>query len=419
MFITEPIIKKIFLLLEQGEFKYPIKLIFANGKTYQNLPGKVEMTIIFKRGLAEWAVVFQGHVGFVEAYMKGWIDIEGKDALRELVRMSVNLFSTTNSRTRMQDTPLVKLKNMIFQIKTNNTSFQQTRRNQEFHYDLPAEFFHLMLGDTYGYTEGYYENGNETLDEAQHKKYDYICKKLRLEKGNRLIEVGGAYGYMSVLAAEKYGAEVVNYGLAHEQNRIMQALIDKKGLNDKVKIVNKDHRELKNEPNTYDRFVSIGVHECAGKDCQRAWIESIAVALKPGGIGLISCCTNMNTHPDDYLINKYIFPGGYIPVLAQMLELLEEYGLTVVDTENLRLHYARTMEEWYRRFNEHWSEIQKIDPKIFTESFRKIWSVWLCGSFESFRAEHDRLNLSHITFTKGKNKDYYPLTRDFLYQKGV
>jgi len=253
------------------------------------------------------------------------------------------------------------------------------------------------------------------LDQAQHNKFNYICRKLKLKPGIKMVEVGSGYGYMSILAAEKYGADVVNYGLVEEQNRIMRQWVSERKLNHKIKIVEKDHRELSNEPNTYDRYVSIGVYDMAGKDCHRDWIKGIAQSLKPGGIGLISTTGRMHSEPTDYFITKYIFPGAYCPSLAETLQLMEDYELTVLDIENLKYHYYLAINEWYERFIKSWDTIVKINPKLFNEQFKRKWSVYLLGSSEVFRTEHTNMSVYHIVFVKGKAQGFYSLTRDFLY----
>ena len=156
------------------------------------------------------------------------------------------------------------------------------------HYGLPFEFFRLLLGDDCFYAEGYWCEGATTLAEAQRQRCDYICRKLMLRRGDRLVEVGSGWGGMAMVAADTYGADVVNYGLVPEQNRVMQERLELHGLTDRVRIVERDHRDLMQEPAVYDRYLSVGVYEHAGFAGQPRWIESTATALKPGGIGMIS-----------------------------------------------------------------------------------------------------------------------------------
>jgi cyclopropane-fatty-acyl-phospholipid synthase len=411
--LSKQIAKRVFKYRSKANANVLLRLIFPDGEEYQTAAGTPKVTIIFKSKAALRRSILFDQIGLIEGYKEGLIDIKGHDALHELIKIGYKAGS--NGFAWHVRNPLSLAKKLLLQYRTSNKSRKQAKRNAVHHYGMPAEFFRLFLGDTYGYTEGYYENGDESLDEAQHKKFDYICRKLRLQKGDKLVEVGAGWGYMSVLAAEKYGAQVTNYGLIEEQNRVMQRSIDEKDLNDKVKIVVKDHRELLNEPEKYDKYVSIGVYEHAGLDCQEEWIKSIAACLKPGGTGVISTLCHMNRQRTNYLIDKYIFPGGNMPGLADTIRYMENNGLTVVDMENLRPHYLRSLQEWYKLFVKNWPKIQAINPELFDESFKRIWSVYLLGSIEGFNSDSQRLNVFHIVFTKGRDVDFYPTNREFLY----
>lgn len=394
-------IKRTLDAFNESGFACPTKIIFANGETYET-GGKPEITVHFKTRSAEWGTVIFSQVGFIEAYINGRIDLVGEDALRKVIQASY-LTSGKRKAPFFSVNPLVRLRQVSLEAKNNNKSFLQAKLNAYAHYNLPAEFFRHMLGETYGYTEGYYAQDNESQSEAQNKKYEYICRKLRLRDGDRMVEVGTGWGTMAITAAEKFGASVVNYGLVPEQNRIVAERVTSKGLENKVTTVVRDHRSLKEEPNAYDKYVSLGVYEHAGKDCQREWIESIAVALKPGGVGVISTTGRMGHALMDYLIAKYIFPGAYLPSLSRMLELMEEYGLHVLDIENVKHHYARTMEDMLSGLNKNWTKIQAIDPTVFTEKFKRTWSMWFLGSIEAFRCESETLQAFHIVFMKGRS----------------
>jgi cyclopropane-fatty-acyl-phospholipid synthase len=387
----------------------PLRVVFTDQSSYQNREAEPEVTIVFKSKRAERRTALFGYVGFFEYYFEGEVDILGMQPVRKLIHMAYasGYKHTTN--------PLIRFHRRRLEHRQSNREYARAKANARAHYGVPVELFRALLGETICYAEGHWPEGTETLDEAQHKRCDYICRKLLLRPGDKMVEVGSAWGYMSMLAAEKYGANVINYGLVPEQNVVMQQRLVEKGLTDRVKIIEKDHRELKREPDTYDKYVSIGVYEHAGMDCQRGWIESIAVALKPGGIGVLATTTYMENVPTEYLTIKYVFPGGQVPSLPLTLALMDEFGLHVVDVEDLSAHYQRTGEEWLRNLDSKWPEIKAIDPGTFTEKFRRIWTYYLSGVVENFRPGGGNLNLHHITFEKGKG--YYPKTRDFLYSK--
>ena len=376
--------------------KYHLKVVFADGSTHHSThPGDPDVTIIFRNRAAEWRMAIGGMFEFLESYFEGDVDIVGEHGLRRLINLG---FQKPFGRI---EHPLTFAKRHILEWRTNNRNLAQAKRNATFHYGMPAEFFHLVLGDTYGYTEGYWKDDTRTLDEAQHNNFDLICQKLRLGPGDRLVEIGPGWGYMAMLAAEKYGADVTAYGLVANQNDGMRRLMSARGFRGKLALVEKDHRELADEPSRYDRFVSIGVHEHAGRDCNEQWIRSIALGLRPGGIGFISATFNISKRPTNYCTIKYIFPGGYIPGLAETLLLMEKYGLDVRMVENRSYHYHRTVNQWLKNFEANWERIRAIDPARFDEKFRRAWLFYLGGAAETFEAAREIINCYHITFVKG------------------
>jgi cyclopropane-fatty-acyl-phospholipid synthase len=376
--------------------KYHLRVVFSDGSLHDSTRiGAPDVTIVFHNRRAEWRMAFGGAFEFLESYFEGDVDIVGEHGLRRLIDLGYR-----KPFGRFEH-PWTHLKRRILEWRQNNRSFARARRNAAFHYGLPAELFHLVLGSTYGYSEGFWTEGTRTLDEAQHENFDRICRKLQLRPGLRLVEVGPGWGYLSMLAAQKYGADVTAYGLVPSQNDAMRLLMRSRGFRGKLTLVERDHRELANESSGYDRFASVGVHEHAGRDCNEQWIRSIAAGLRPGGIGLISATFNMRKRPTNYCTIKHIFPGGYIPSLAETLTLMERYGLDVRAIENLSYHYRRTVEQWLANFEAQWARIRAIDPVRFNEKFRRAWLFYLGGAAETFEAAREVINCYHITFVKG------------------
>jgi cyclopropane-fatty-acyl-phospholipid synthase len=405
--VLKGILRYIFDQVARGQAA-ALKVVFSDGSSYRNRDAVPDITIVFKTRAAESRMAVLGYVGFFEAYFEGAIDIVGVRALQRLIQMAYT------SHYSYVSNPFVFIMRRFLELRQNNRSPAKAKANARRHYGLPHEFFRLVLGEDCLYAEGYWADGISGLAAAQRERCDYVCRKLCLEPGNRLVEVGSGWGYMSMLAAAKYGASVVNYGLVPEQNLVMQERIDRQKLSGQVRIVEKDHRDLAEEPGTYDRYLSIGVYEHAGRYCQDSWIASIAATLKPGGIGMISTTGYIKKYPTEYLTIKYVFPGGSVPSLPRTLELLDRYGLHVVDVEELGFHYRRTAEEWLANFEAHWPEIQAIDPAVFDEHFRRVWNYYLSGVIENFRAGGG-LYLHHITFTKGQAG--YPNDRGFMYTR--
>ena len=394
---TRTLIRRIVDGVAKGR-KYHLKVVFSDKTTYHSTRlGDPDATIIFHSRRAEWKMALGGVFEFLEAYFEGEVDIVGDQALRRLINLG---FRKPFGRF---EPPLTFVKRRVLEWRQNNKDFATAKRNATFHYGLPTEFFHLLLGDTFGYSEGFWKGDTHTLDEAQHNNFDLICRKLRLAPGHRLVEVGPGWGYMAMLAAQTYGAKVTGYGLVRSQNDAMRMLMSSRNLHDVVTLVERDHRELVNEPSRYDRFVSIGVHEHAGRDCNEQWIRSIAVGLRPGGAGLISATFNVKKRPTNYCTIKHIFPGGYIPSLAETLILMEKYGLCVSEVENRSYHYHRTVDEWQKNFESNWERIRAIDPVRFDEKFRRTWLYYLGGASETFSAAREIINCYHITFVKGRS----------------
>ena len=393
--MVRPLLRRIVDSVAEGS-RCHLKLVFSDQSTYHSTrAGDPDVTIIFRRRSAEWRMALGGVWEFLESYFAGDVDIVGEQGLRRLVHLG---FSKPFGRF---EHPLTLVKRRWLEWRQNNRDLAQAKRNATAHYGLPTEFFHLLLGDTYGYSEGLWKSDTRTLDEAQHNNFDLICRKLRLGPGVRLVEVGPGWGYLSMLAAEKYGAEVTGYGLVGRQNDAMRSLMSQRDLRGKLTLVERDHRALADEPSRYDRFVSVGVHEHAGRDCNEQWIRSIAIGLRPGGIGLISATFNMAKRPTNYCTIKHIFPGGYIPSLAETLVLMEKHGLDVREVENCSYHYHRTVEQWLANFETHWERIHALDPVRFTEKFRRTWLFYLGGAAETFEAAREIINCYHVTFVKG------------------
>lgn len=394
--VVQKLVRRIFVRVTRGQ-SATLRVVFADGTAFANHGGEPDLTIVFHTVKAELRTLLFGYVGLFEAYFDGAVDFVGERAVARLMRLA---YSSTYS---YRASPLLVAMRTYLEWRDDNRDFAKAKANARRHYGLPFEFFRLMLGEDCLYAEGIWSGDATTLAEAQRARCDYICRKLHLNPGDRLVEVGSGWGYMAIHAAETYGAEVVNYGLVPEQNRIMQARLAERNLGERVRIVERDHRDLMREPDAYDRYLSVGVYEHAGYRCQPEWIKSIATALRPGGVGMISTVGYMAQYATELLTIKHIFPGGSVPSLPRTLALLGAHGLDVVDVEELGWHYQRTAEFWLANFEARWAEIQAIDPALFTEHFRRMWTYYLYGVIEGFRPGGGGLCLHHITFTKGKS----------------
>ena len=205
------VLRQIFERVARGA-STTLHVVFADRTVWQARQGEPDVTIVFRTSSAERRTVLLGYVGFFEAYFDGDVDIDGGRAIGLLMRMAFS------GAYRYRANPLLLAKRAYLEWRNNNRDFARAKEDARRHYGLPFEFFRLMLGDDCLYAEGYWSEGATTLAAAQRRRCDYICRKLVLRPGDRLVEVGSGWGGMAMLAAQTYGADVVNYGLVAEQN---------------------------------------------------------------------------------------------------------------------------------------------------------------------------------------------------------
>jgi len=391
-----------------------VTVVFADGSVYKSgLEGKDHRVLIrFKTRSAEWRTLLFFFEGLFESYVDGQVDLEGEQPITTLARIghTINLVPAAFWSNAVRN-PLNAVRQGIQEWRQSNVNRERSIRNAEFHYSLHPALFEHMLGETVGYSEGIWTSDTQTLTQAKYNNYEYICRKLRLAPGMKVLEVGPGWGYMPIYMTKRYGVDVTVYNPVRRQNDYMRERFRRHGLGDKIRLIEGDHRDIARESGRFDRFVSIGVHEHAGYSLRqyRLWALSIAAALKDGGVGLVSTTSFMVRQMTNLLTLKYIFPGGHLPSLPDTLAAFDRAGLMLVQVDNLWPHYQRTLDEWRKNFARYWPEIQKADPEVFTERFRRAWTLYLEGTIEVFR---DSLDLSHIVFTKGRNSLYYPLVRD-------
>jgi cyclopropane-fatty-acyl-phospholipid synthase len=411
------VLSKVFGVLGKSKL-YRLKVVFSNGSEYTNYTADAEpeVTIHFKTLLAQWWTLMFFFEGFFEKYIDGEIDLEGIDPILKIGELGhVPELKTAPGSIRSHKYPLnptMFVRKIVQEWTQSNWDRARAKTNAEFHYNIHPALFEHMLGGTVGYSEGYWTDDTQTLDQAKHNNYEYVCRKLDLKPGDKVLEVGSGWGFMPIYMAKKYGAQVTVYNPARRQNEYMRERFKRHGVEDKIRLVEGDHRDIENEEaGSYDKFVTIGVHEHHGLGLRMydSWWKSVEHILKPGGTGLISTTSYMPRVSTNFLTLKYVFPGGNLPSLPEELLTMHRYNMTLVDVENLWPHYHRTAEHWKNRFREHWEDIRSADPGFFTERFRRRWSLYVEATTETFA---DSLDASHILFTKGRSSSYYSWTRE-------
>lgn len=408
---------RIFRYLTDRSRLYRLEIVWADGQSHRYFTGGAppDIRIRFRTRRAERRAFWRFYAGLFEGYVEQEVDFEGDRPIVLLARLGHHALGNRYARGRLEAlllrNPLVTLQQVLQEWRQSNRDLAQAKANAVYHYGLDPRFFEFLLGSTVGYSEGYWPPGTNSLDQAKVQNYDYIARKMRLVPGLEVVEVGAGWGYMPLLLQKRWGCKVTVYNPVPRQNAYMAARFRRHDAAD-IRILEKDHRELVEEPERYDRYVSIGVYEHVGYSGYADWVRSMAVCLKPGGIGVLSSTFKMVREMTEYLTLKYIFPGGHLPSLPLTLQMMDRFGLNVLDVENLWPHYQKTVACWLDNLERHWPEIHALDPKVFDERFRRIWTLYLSGTVETFEAG---LDLCHIVFVKGRRPDGWAPSRSFLY----
>ena len=379
--------------------------VFANGTRYQNREGTPAFTLMFRNAAAEWRIAAMGHVGLLESYFRGSLDIEGDIALA----FRAGYDGGFDMRFRL----LVRLRNWWHELRFSNRSREQAKANAEFHYGLGTEFYKLWLDLPYMmYTCAYWKEGTRTLEEAQQNKMEHVCRKLLLKPGDRFLDIGCGWGGFTFYAWERYQALGTGLNATTEQVMSMREEIRRRGLEGKLGVVEADFRDV---PGQFDKCVSIGVLEHAGRDQVAEVVRAHADCLKPGGLGMLHFIGHVDHFETEFYIRRHIFPGGWIPSLAEVIVAMERAGLEILDIENLRRNYVLTLDAWAQRFDANWERIHAIDPGRFDETFRRTWRTYLYSCSEMFRSSHGYTHLFQIVYSKGNVAGGYPMSRAHIY----
>ena len=271
------------------------------------------------------------------------------------------------------------------------------RGNIHHHYDLGNEFYALWLdAPAMQYTCAYYEQPEYTLEQAQQAKMEHVCRKWRLQPGQTVFDAGCGWGGLARYMARHYGVKVRAFNISKEQLAFARAKAKEEGLADRVEYVEDDYRNITGE---CDAFVSVGMLEHVGPDNYAPMAQVVGRCLKPTGMGMIHAIGRNRPAPMNEWIEKRIFPGAYPPSIAEFTGMFESAPLSVLDVENLRLHYAKTLQGWLTNFEANADQVSRD----YGESFARAWRLYLAGSMMAF--ETASLQLFQVTFTTERNND--------------
>jgi cyclopropane-fatty-acyl-phospholipid synthase len=272
------------------------------------------------------------------------------------------------------------------------------------HYDLDGRLYSLFLDADRQYSCGYFQGPDQSLEDAQLAKKRHLAAKLRLDPGKRVLDIGCGWGGLGLYLAEIGGANVTGITLSHEQHAIANERAAEKDLSDRARFLLQDYRDI-DEP--FDRIISVGMFEHVGVNHFGTFFRKSEQLLADDGVMLLhSIGRSEGPSVTSPWISKYIFPGGYIPSLSEVLTAIEKSGLLVTDIEILRLHYAETLKVWRQRFLAHREEVERI----YDQRFVRMWEFYLAVAEMSFR-EQDMM-VFQIQLTK--RQDVVPMTRDYI-----
>ena len=323
-------------------------------------------------------VVCFGNLGMGEAYMRG-----------DFVMASGTLedFLTLLLRSRLDEkvgrTSRLAVRALV--IRLQNT-LRGRRGAVQHHYDVGTDLFETFLDPTMTYTCGYARSPDDDLDTLQLGKLERVCQKLRLQEGERLLDLGCGFGGLLMFAAERYGASGVGVTLSRDQHEWASAEIERRGLGDRVEVLLMDYRAA---TGTYDKVVSVGLLEHLSPPEYGRFFEKVAASLKPSSVGLVHAIgTSQPGNHHDAFIQKYVFPNSHQVQLPALVSAMQKNGLAVLDIENMVRHYAVTALRWLERFrlNRH-----TLDASRYDETFCRMWEYWLAAGVAAARASDGAL----------------------------
>lgn len=403
----------------------PVQLIMPDGQTLGSAGAAVRLDIHDRGVLLNIAAGQVGRLG--EDYVEGKFDVEG--SMRELMRLAAAI---------LPDSPVEAAKGGWFTdliarlVSVWRHSVDRDARQIEFHYDLSDDFYALWLDPRRVYSCGYFREPGFTLGQAQEAKLDHICRKLDLRAGERFLDVGAGWGGLLLWAAENYGVQATGITLSRNQHAYVNRLIDEKGLAGQVRMELLDYRHL-SEDEPFDKIASVGMFEHVGRAQLKDYFSRLRRLVRPGGLimnhGITAGGINhrgLGAGMGDF-IEKFIFPGGELTHISQVLIGMTEGGLEELDVENLRPHYARTLWAWSDALEARLDEARATLPGEQGERSLRAYRMYLAGCAMGFEhgwiALHQILAQPHVA-GRADELDYpsdlaYAWRRDYIYREAA
>ncbi len=375
----------------------------AGGRTLRfgaPAPGVADVAIRFRDRASFLRVALRPMLHFGEAYMNGDLVLE-EGRLADLFELCGRNLA---NRARSRSGPFRRGFRALARRLQQHNPIAASRRNVAHHYDLSETLFRLFLDSDLNYSCAYFARPDLSLEEAQRAKQRHIAAKLLLAPGQRVLDIGSGWGSLALALAGMEKVSVDGVTLSTEQHARANARAAAAGLADRVRFRLADYREV---TGTYDRIVSVGMFEHVGSPQYETFFATLRRLLAPDGVALIHSIGRMDPPGlTDPWTRKYIFPGGYIPALSEVLPVVERAGFWATDIEILRLHYAETLRHWRERF----LAKKNVIRDIYDERFCRMWEFYLAGSEMGFR--HGGLMVFQLQLAR--RVDTVPLTRDYV-----
>lgn len=376
----------------------PIAVVLWSGEETAIHPSPAMRLRVSSRA-ALYRLVRNPELHFGDLYSAGHIEVEG-----DLVNFLETAYRGVN--LQMRRSRFARLRARLTNRPRTN-SLEDARDNIHHHYDLGNDFYRLWLDEAaMQYTCAYFPDPSMMLEQAQLAKLDHLARKLRLMPGERVVEAGCGWGGLARHFAKHYGVTVRAYNISREQVAYARDKAREEGLEGRVEYVLDDYRNIEGE---YDVFVSIGMLEHVGGENYGGLGDIIDRCLTDRGRGLIHTIGRNQPGKMNAWVEKRIFPGAYPPTLGEMREIFEPHELSVLDVENLRLHYALTLEHWLQRFERHEAGVERMFDKFFV----RAWRLYLAGSKAAFTT--GSLQLFQVLFARDADNDL-PWSRAHLYR---
>lgn len=369
--------------------------------------GFPDVQIRFTTDTAERRILMDPRLGAAEAFMDGELVVERGDVMDLLALIRGNAPWDRNGRLQPAS-PIRRIRNTLAHRLESFNQSRKSKSNVAHHYDIGNDLYRLFLDtDHLQYSCAYWPSLDLSLEQAQEAKLAHIAAKLALQPGQRVLDIGCGWGGMAIYLARNFDVIVHGITLSEEQLVLARERATAAGVADRITFELVDYRDLAASGANYDRIVSVGMFEHVGQPQFETFFRACANMLAADGVMLLHTIGRMGGPGlTDAFTRKYIFPGGYIPALSETLASSEKMRLIAADVENLRLHYAYTLREWYKRCVAHRDEI----IAMFDERFYRMWTFYLAGATAAFESG----GMCNYQIQYIRSRHALPLTRDYL-----